>query len=206
MNLFVHTPELTEVGHFGYDDLLGGALREIEARIASEHAIATTIPLQSLAEASLAEGGWQVVGHRYNQFHGPNFIKLWYKHFGRTGAVPTAVHPGEAYMYQDGPPWSHFCCGLWIRHHAWNAVHPQYKATKWLAVWQLVATPEQAAELRASGWRQLGANLWHTAEPLENRETYGGGDSVINGISWQRRDGRGSNVQAYATKTHGIIV
>jgi hypothetical protein len=193
LDRYVHAPDLTEVGNFSnLIDKADPFLRESEKRIETQFAFATTVPRQISAVNVLREAGWRDLGHRYNQFHGPNFITLWFKEFA------DRVKPAQPADYLEGwmgavPPRGAFSCGIWVeaKPFGWSE---KYLQTKYLSVWRQPnweGTEEQkylrGVALRENGWQlmghsKLGGSIWHTAEPHTSENRYEAYDTQKYGV------------------------
>jgi hypothetical protein len=182
--MFVHSPDLTEVGSFYvYGDTdFDKQLASLEAKIPTRYAVGTTVPDQRTASMQLEVAGWTRLGHRYNQYHGPNFITLWAKEFpgrGPTSKLDPLNGDGVTtgfFFDRDAPPWSYYCCGLWLSARPFGGA--RFIRTKFLAAW---VPPEpfnkaQAVLVKRQGWKLFGERLWHNAEPLSSRNKYENGD------------------------------
>jgi hypothetical protein len=178
LDCYIHALDLTEVGNFSnLIDKADPFLRESEKLIETQFAFATTVPRQKVAEAVLREAGWRDLGHRYNQFHGPNFITLWFKEFA------DRVKPAQPADYLEGwmgavPPRGAFSCGIWVeaKPFGWSE---KYLQTKYLSVWRLPqqSTREEGTLMMENGWHllnttRLGGQIWHTAEPHSQENRY----------------------------------
>lgn len=182
LGMFVHAPDLTEVGQFYYARDKGDLL-ETEAALQTQFAFATTIPGQAPAEKMLRDCGWRDMGHRYNQFHGPNFITLWFKEFPKNTKPAKAQNPvGMGYVYEGGPK-GIYSCGIWVENipdrvlKTGECLYPEaYLKTKFLAIMRAPGAFDEDT-LAENGWHRVGTSalggvIWHTAEPHDVRDKH----------------------------------
>jgi hypothetical protein len=176
LHTFVHAPDLTEVGCFYLDSSLRG-LQDTEKILQTQFAFATTTPSQAAAEKTLRDGGWRDLGHRYNQFHGPNFITLWFKEFPANTSAAKPQDPRTGDVYEGGPK-GIFSCGIWVEAQPFG-FSEAYLKTKYLAVWRMdnAGIGDHSTTLAAQGWQcvgcsHLGGSIWHTAEPHSIRDKH----------------------------------
>ena len=179
--IYVHNPDVSEIGGFY---LRGGesyatALKATEKKIVTRWAWATTVPGQAAAETALRNASWLDLGHRYNQYHGPNFITLWAKEFPKNNP-PAKKRRGQCGSWLGSdllPPNGAYSCGVFYSSAKFPAA--AVLNTKWLAVWRIEGelAKEQCAKLKAEGWQKFGetdsATLWHTAESHSVRDSHG---------------------------------
>src|SRR5271156_384296 len=91
LGMYTHAPDLTEIGNlYG---MTADHLRETEAKIRTQWAIATTTNVEGKTcypkeEKVFRAHGWELVGHKFNQYHGPRFIELWAKEFPDAPGIP----------------------------------------------------------------------------------------------------------------------
>lgn len=175
--LYVHSNTLTEYG--GLWQCTASQLAKEEAQIKTPLAFATSVPGQEAAEKVLKAAGWTDQGHRYNQYHGPNFITLWTKEFPKQTGDEAKPRTGAGYGYgmdcDTTPPHANMCCGLWVRQLK-PLTKPEYE-TPWLALWHLPKAPGKvlAAKLEKLGWKPVAAKLgwWTNADPHDVKNYYG---------------------------------
>lgn len=180
LGMYTHAPDLTEIG--GLYDCTPGVLRATEAAIKTPWAIATSVPGQEKAEKVLRTHGWMDLGHKYNQYHGPNFITLWAKEFEHPPlAEKTDGDTGRRCGWTGyNPPNGAYSCGLWVGAHPFDRAKT-LAATKWLAVWSIPKlTVEQRKELAKTEFKLLGdtkaGSIWHTAQPHSDKNKFGAKD------------------------------
>jgi hypothetical protein len=168
--MFVHSPQVTEIGGFGYGDA-GAALVATEPLIRSRWAWATTT---HSGMRELEAAGWTSLGHRYNQYHGPNFVRMWCKDFGP--AQPGAVKKGQYGAYcvsQKTGPWGAYSCGVWFDQTPFG--ESKILSSPWLGLWELPSPPDDAQRkaLLANEWKELCPTLWHNCQPLSDKNKRG---------------------------------
>ncbi len=180
---YVHTEDLAEIGGFGngYYDLADITATEVGAKTEFQFAH-LAIPSQEKSQEQLESLGWTKLGLRFNQFHGPRYIHVYWKHrreFAGSEAIVSnhyKGHPnwhsynGHSYDPKYKAPirvgYSQFGCGFHLVKAATAETLTEHVlTTNWASIVQLADGDDKSAMnlLVKSGWKFIpeSRRYWH---------------------------------------------
>lgn len=179
MDFRTQGPKLAELGSF-YNNETAEDLERVAKSSKAEHLL-SHLASQQAAKKLLLKNGWQLLGERYNQYHGPRYIEVFYKHqpeFQKTTLRPEAysgswnLDVNKNYAEPIRHPNCHFGCGFHlVRGAKTDVLTENVLKTNWACVVDLADADDKACIrlLEDAGWSRIGkSSLWHHL--LSNKE------------------------------------